>query len=545
MNKNKPGRLFITILLCLPVIIAVVVGLRIDPFELSGGTLKSIEVVEDDQKRYTFDDTENLKVYLEVCDTASEIEYPLRDISEDVPVTMIFTEQNGEQYTYKFYLTTEGKECYFEKIYATGEASQQTERKFYAIDNLKAEQLLLREEFYCVYPNSAVPVVTVSSSNGSITQHGDSVDWNWRRNDGNKITVAYENMENSDEVLILGNATDYKLDFSIQPDDVKYSYNETGAQVMLSDDDFAHLVSKIVYENDKDVEIKVSAKWYPNEQSDYYGEATYIIKALYDIPSTVELKNKRLPHGGFDIIYLDNFNDDEQLVIESPLSITHTPVMEYQGQKFAYVMIGCENPIGTSSMTINGKKFSFEVKEPKDYSTAKDVINITDPSKKDANTKETWKEYEQTVIPVLKDSPRQKLWTDKFVAPLEKTEILLEFGKNRLVSSLTAEYRHEAIDYAAKEGDTVFATNGGNVVFAGDTKVLGKLIVIDHGYSIYSYYGHLSEIDCAVGDTVEKKQAIGKCGSTGFALQPQLHFAMSIDQSFIEPIHVSGISFPN
>ncbi len=545
--NNKNGRVFISFILCLPVIIAIIVGLRIDPLKLSGGTLKTIEVFEQDAVTYSFEDEGNMKFYLEVTDSAKEIDHAVRDISGQKPVTVLFTEQDGTEYTYNFYLALDGEECYFEKVYAVqsdGENQTEAESKLYRLEKKDALLLLERAEFYSVYPNSAAPKIIVSSSEGSFEKAGNITDWNWKRNDGKMISVKNNTTELSEKPIKLGSATDWALSFNIQPDEIRISYSKNGSEPVLSDNDFAHLMSKIVYEEDTDIYITIDAKWYGDMESEYFGEATYTINALFDVPSTVNLTSKGLRHGGFGVVRLYNFNDDEQLVIESPLKLTQTPVFEYDGQKFAYVMIGCENPVGMSNITINGKKFDFEVRAIENFSEDFDTVNVTDDNKKDANTKESWAEYEELIIPLLSQSAQEKRWDGKFAAPLERTKTILPFAKQRFVSTVTEKYRHEAVDYEAKVGDSVLATNGGMIVFAGETKLLGNLIVVDHGYSIFSYYGHLSAINCEVGDMVDKQQKIGECGETGFAFAPQLHFAMSIGTSFIEPIHTSGLSFP-
>ena len=55
----------------------------------------------------------------------------------------------------------------------------------------------------------------------------------------------------------------------------------------------------------------------------------------------------------------------------------------------------------------------------------------------------------------------------------------------------------------------------------------GRGIVVDHGVingdRMYSYYGHLDEVQVEPGDTVEAGTQIGKSGNTGDGTEPPAH----------------------
>ena len=68
---------------------------------------------------------------------------------------------------------------------------------------------------------------------------------------------------------------------------------------------------------------------------------------------------------------------------------------------------------------------------------------------------------------------------------------------------------HLGFDLSDVAHGPVFAANDGRVVWAKDLGIYGNCIVLDHGYSVQSIYGHLSEIGVKVGDWVDKGQRIG------------------------------------
>ncbi|PIS31647.1 hypothetical protein COT42_00555 [Candidatus Saganbacteria bacterium CG08_land_8_20_14_0_20_45_16] len=87
---------------------------------------------------------------------------------------------------------------------------------------------------------------------------------------------------------------------------------------------------------------------------------------------------------------------------------------------------------------------------------------------------------------------------------------------------------HTGVDIAAKYGTPIKAADSGEVIFAGWWDGYGKAIVINHGHSISTVYGHQSRLYKKVGDTVVKGQVIGLVGSTGYSTGPHLHFEVRL-----------------
>ena len=88
---------------------------------------------------------------------------------------------------------------------------------------------------------------------------------------------------------------------------------------------------------------------------------------------------------------------------------------------------------------------------------------------------------------------------------------------------------HLGFDLSDVQNGPVNAANDGRVVWASDLGIYGNCIVLDHGYSLQSIYGHMREIDVKVGDMVRKGQKMGIAGQTGLAGGVHVHFSMQID----------------
>jgi murein DD-endopeptidase MepM/ murein hydrolase activator NlpD len=94
---------------------------------------------------------------------------------------------------------------------------------------------------------------------------------------------------------------------------------------------------------------------------------------------------------------------------------------------------------------------------------------------------------------------------------------------------------HTGLDFRAQMGDPVRATANGKVVNSGWSGGYGRMVEIDHGNGLSTRYGHLSQIDVKVGDTVRIGQVIGEVGSTGRSTGPHLHYETRIDGEAVDP----------
>lgn len=94
---------------------------------------------------------------------------------------------------------------------------------------------------------------------------------------------------------------------------------------------------------------------------------------------------------------------------------------------------------------------------------------------------------------------------------------------------------HAGVDLAAPVGLGVRATADGIVTTAAYSGAYGKLIVVDHGNGLSTYYAHLSRIDVIPGQEVRMGQTIGATGATGRVTSPHLHYEVRIGGSPVNP----------
>ncbi len=94
---------------------------------------------------------------------------------------------------------------------------------------------------------------------------------------------------------------------------------------------------------------------------------------------------------------------------------------------------------------------------------------------------------------------------------------------------------HKGIDIMAGIGDTVYAPANGVVIFAGDRSGYGRYLIISHGDSITTHYGHLSSFTVQLGDVVKKGMPVGLVGETGKVTGPHLHYEIRFDDIPVDP----------
>ena len=99
---------------------------------------------------------------------------------------------------------------------------------------------------------------------------------------------------------------------------------------------------------------------------------------------------------------------------------------------------------------------------------------------------------------------------------------------------------HSGIDIGAPYGTGIVAAESGKVIKAAWYGGYGKCIVIDHGGGIYTLYGHCSQINVSVGQSVSRGETIGLIGSTGNSTGPHLHFEVLINGSTTNPLSYVG-----
>jgi murein DD-endopeptidase MepM/ murein hydrolase activator NlpD len=94
---------------------------------------------------------------------------------------------------------------------------------------------------------------------------------------------------------------------------------------------------------------------------------------------------------------------------------------------------------------------------------------------------------------------------------------------------------HTGVDLEAPMGTPVRAAGDGIVVHADWESGYGRLIIIDHGNGVQTYYGHLSRYDVVPGEEVRRGDVIARSGASGRVTSPHLHYEVRLGGTPVNP----------
>jgi murein DD-endopeptidase MepM/ murein hydrolase activator NlpD len=94
---------------------------------------------------------------------------------------------------------------------------------------------------------------------------------------------------------------------------------------------------------------------------------------------------------------------------------------------------------------------------------------------------------------------------------------------------------HSGVDISADYGNAVHATADGIVVAVEIRAGYGRLVVVDHGFGLSTWYGHLSSFATEVGSHVKRGDPIGYVGVSGRVTGPHVHYEVRIHGAPVNP----------
>ncbi len=130
-----------------------------------------------------------------------------------------------------------------------------------------------------------------------------------------------------------------------------------------------------------------------------------------------------------------------------------------------------------------------------------------------------------------------------FAWPIERSSFWLSspFGPRKKPSGSWG--FHYGIDMAAVRGTPVRAASGGVVEHAGYVSGYGNMIIIRHSAVYKTRYAHLDSIHVKSKQVIQKGDAIGAVGDTGFTIKSgkdasHLHFEVYERGKQVNPLYL-------
>jgi len=115
-----------------------------------------------------------------------------------------------------------------------------------------------------------------------------------------------------------------------------------------------------------------------------------------------------------------------------------------------------------------------------------------------------------------------------------KGAISSEYGMR--VHPISGELKfHHGMDIAANEGTPIHPVKAGEVIFSGEQRGYGNVVIIKHADGYITKYAHCQKNLVSKGDMVGVDTEIGLVGSTGYATGPHLHFEVAHNGKSMNP----------
>jgi murein DD-endopeptidase MepM/ murein hydrolase activator NlpD len=94
---------------------------------------------------------------------------------------------------------------------------------------------------------------------------------------------------------------------------------------------------------------------------------------------------------------------------------------------------------------------------------------------------------------------------------------------------------HTGVDVASDYGAPVHATADGIVTIVENHAGYGRLVVLDHGFGITTWYAHLSSFSAIAGARVKRGEVVGYTGISGRSTGPHVHYEVRVNNAPVNP----------
>lgn len=364
--------------------------------------------------------------------------------------------------------------------------------------------------------NASASQITINYSKGSVFQSkfdfGKITDISGNEQVPKEVYVTLENEETKYDRMLIG-----QLDTFIE------------SKALKSDTKFTATMEVI---------------WGSDDMSfGFSGKHTYKFNVIYDVPAVFEVSDKAVYPSALVLIKAENLGygatvtstvtNEAGEILDIKLDF-----VEYNGKHIAFMPLDFTAKPGKYKILLSDgnveSEYALTIRE-RNYETR----SITLPAKlMSENYGESKKvSFTLTMEDVYANVVNEKLWSGKFTAPLKvKLEKYISYG-DHITLNVENNERAYCNVYTAPADTAVVAVNKGRVVYAGETSITGKLVVIEHGFGLKSWYWNLGSVDVKVGDDIEKGKQIGKVGNSGLCDETQtvLSFAMSVGDVYFKP----------
>ena len=440
----------------------------------------------------------------------------------------------GKESSFTYYLSADPKKCYY-----TDENNHA-----YRIAKPAAEAFLNSDYAEVVYALATPPVLSV----GDKTLVPYTVDWNYKTI-GGVLKHSSKSYSDKDEVTSIESfLVSFLLDADLIPDEIHLQVKDTDNGATIFEGAYEDL-AKFVLEGSRNVSVEMTAVWKNTIEKAYAGSAKYYFKGkMYGNPA-FSISASEANCGEVVILNAYNVMTPEDISVKIEPSLNYTPVFYKVGDNWQALL-----PLSVNAVESGDSTFSITM----NTASASDIflLKVSALEKADYTYNESKPKFEpyynDASISALRENMKEVALSSsdfsfaggKFVVPTKDNYYSVTsnyaFGTNVTLAGLNVTFTALDTMYCAQarsttvDGKTVYiegnktkalAAFDGKVVYVGSQTYTGRLVVIDHGSGLKTWYSNLSsDIQVKVGDTVKAGDVISSAADGGLNATHNFNF---------------------
>ncbi|MBQ8005181.1 MAG: M23 family metallopeptidase [Clostridia bacterium] len=527
--KKAVVSVFIVLLIFIPTYIAIANYITTQNAPLSNNLVDEIEIWDLDGESHTVAKTKKsgdlVSFFISMNNRAEKVsELPEPLVGTPFYKVSFISESSAEDY--KYYFASSDSLSYVEFPDGT----------VYQLKSEDVNKFLITPYAISLFPDEKLPVLNTASSDVIVPA---KVDWNYKIG---KEFSKLSGFKTTDEIISYDMEGAIDLIFSSDADLYTVKVYDNNSKLIL--DESTDDLSSLGINSGSELTFMITAAWYEDIERDFYGEATYNFKTKLLAGAEFFIGNKLddFVPGDFVAITAYNVSNPERISFKSAPSLGYAPKFYKDGDHhIAFVPLDPEIETDSFVFTLSYGSVEQEINLKLSKKTfGKSTITISKNTAEDLRNESTLAEFDKKFEQICSESESTKYFTEPFVdysqkAHNIKASVKIGYGRYVTVSSTKEQYRNIGVDWRVAKGTEIPACNSGKVVYAGIDTYAGRMVVIDHGLGLKTWYLHLDETKVKVGDIVAIGDTIGTAGKTGFAEANGVYTIMTVGNIPVSP----------
>jgi len=296
---------------------------------------------------------------------------------------------------------------------------------------------------------------------------------------------------------------------------------------------------------DADVLYHISAIWADSKNTDCFGSAEYKFYVEYSPAPAFSIDRTSIEAGEFILVSATNVRDPSSIRCTlSDGSILKPRFFNKDGLYYALLPFDKTLPGGdyTLSLACGEVLESFDISiSERDRSASSKIYTPDIPL-----TEQMLADMQALISSIGLDCTDRSFASSRFInyeaSYPEELYLTLGFGRVRPFDA-GLDFEMTGVEFTASVGVDVHVINDGIVCASGENALLGKYIVVDHGYGLKSWYCNISEALHSVGDEIKKDEIIAKTGKSAFHGYTGLYLMTTVLDTPVSPYAIYEKNF--